>query len=225
MQLLIIICATAFVLFPFISIRRERQRSRYIANYVFPPAIQAKLAETYPHLSDRECRQILLALRQYFQACRIAKKKMLSMPSKCVDSAWHEFILITKSYSEFCSEAFGYYLHHTPTEAMDSMSAHYEGLKRTWRTVCQIEDISPQAPSSKPLLFDVDSRFSIPGGYSYVLHRRDQGTNNKSDGGDSGGVNASEIICSDLGGSDACGDSGGGDSGCGSSGCGGCGGS
>ena len=40
------------------------------------------------------------------------------MPSQAVDAAWHEFILMTREYQSFCDEAFGYYLHHTPEQAL-----------------------------------------------------------------------------------------------------------
>lgn len=35
-------------------------------------------------------------------------------PSHRVDLAWHEFILCTRAYSQFCSDHFGRYIHHAP---------------------------------------------------------------------------------------------------------------
>ena len=35
-------------------------------------------------------------------------------PSLMVDYAWHEFILCTKAYSDFCQAHFGKYIHHHP---------------------------------------------------------------------------------------------------------------
>ncbi|QDK36918.1 hypothetical protein [Bdellovibrio sp. NC01] len=31
-----------------------------------------------------------------------------------IDEMWHEFILVTKDYTEFCQKYFGKYLHHMP---------------------------------------------------------------------------------------------------------------
>lgn len=31
-----------------------------------------------------------------------------------IDEMWHEFILVTKDYTEFCNRFFGKYLHHMP---------------------------------------------------------------------------------------------------------------
>ncbi len=36
------------------------------------------------------------------------------MPSRIVDHAWHEFILDSASYIDFCDRAYGEYLHHIP---------------------------------------------------------------------------------------------------------------
>ncbi len=35
-------------------------------------------------------------------------------PSLIVDYAWHEFILCTKAYTDFCQAYFGKYIHHHP---------------------------------------------------------------------------------------------------------------
>jgi len=36
------------------------------------------------------------------------------VPSAAVDIMWHEHILDTKAYTEFCNDFFGAYLHHKP---------------------------------------------------------------------------------------------------------------
>ena len=41
------------------------------------------------------------------------------MPSKAVDEAWHEMILMTREYTWFCQQAFGHYLHHSPESTLD----------------------------------------------------------------------------------------------------------
>jgi hypothetical protein len=37
-------------------------------------------------------------------------------PSKRVDLGWHQFILNTKDYAEFCDRVAGYFIHHVPDE-------------------------------------------------------------------------------------------------------------
>lgn len=38
-------------------------------------------------------------------------------PSLLVDLAWHEFILFTRYYDEFCQSNFNRFIHHTPSES------------------------------------------------------------------------------------------------------------
>src|SRR4051812_36742887 len=35
-------------------------------------------------------------------------------PSERVDSAWHEFILHTKHYANYCQSRYGFFIHHFP---------------------------------------------------------------------------------------------------------------
>lgn len=44
----------------------------------------------------------------------IAFSEQRLTPGKMVDDAWHEFILCTKAYWEFCEETFGRMIHHHP---------------------------------------------------------------------------------------------------------------
>ena len=40
-------------------------------------------------------------------------------PSKKVDKAWHEFLLFTREYQQFCEKRYGRFIHHNPYEAAD----------------------------------------------------------------------------------------------------------
>ena len=71
------------------------------------------------------------------------------------------------------------------------------GLRRTWYWTCKEESINPRTPGRHPLLFALDKKFAVPGGFSYVPDCRDIdrasgsgdycGTSFGSSGGDSGG--------------------------------------
>jgi hypothetical protein len=94
------------------------------------------------------------------------------MPSKVVDSLWHEFILHTRAYEGFCRRAFGRMLHHTPAEALASdaqrNSKQALGLRRAWYWSCKEEGIDPRKPDRLPMLFALDTTLAIAGGYRYV---------------------------------------------------------
>jgi hypothetical protein len=91
---------------------RRAGRRRFIESYEFSPALHRKLRE---ELGDARQADIALeGLRAWYLACLYADGDLIGMPSKAVDEAWHEMILMTREYTEFCQRAFGRYLHHMP---------------------------------------------------------------------------------------------------------------
>lgn len=190
-----------------------RQRKLVIDNYSFPRTLQVRLQERYPHLQKQDIDDILQGLKVYFHLCNKAgKRRMVSMPSQAVDVAWHEFILFTRQYQQFCQQALGRFLHHVPAEAMKTPTQAQDGIKVAWRLSCQRERIDPLKPTQLPLLFLLDMRLGIPDGFQYSLNCM---------GNQRGEYCASHIGCGGSG----CGGGGdssdaGGDSGCGG-GCGG----
>ena len=49
---------------------------------------------------------------KFMELIHIHKKTLT--PSLNVDLAWHEFILCTRAYHQYCEENFGKYIHHHP---------------------------------------------------------------------------------------------------------------
>nr|WP_298146624.1 hypothetical protein [uncultured Pseudomonas sp.] len=199
--------------------KRIRARERFIDGYAFPQRLRRKLAEHYPHLSDQQTAHALLGLRQYFQLCRQARRRMVAMPSQAVDVLWHEFILHTRQYQQFCSQGIGRFLHHVPSEAMTSPTVAQEGIRRAWRLACAQEGIAPKTPQRLPLLFALDAELAIADGFHYSLNCTD-GKNGRGDAYCAGHIGCSSGCGGGCGGSSS-GDSGtdgGGDSG---GGCGG----
>lgn len=163
----IVLIAVAFLWWRRASARANR--ARFIDQYAFPERIAEKLQQRYPHLSDADLHQVNRGLREYFHICRLAGAYRVSMPSQVVDVAWHEFILYTRSYRDFCRRAFGRFLHHTPAEAMRSPHDAQDGIKRAWRLACGRERIDSKAPNRLPLLFALDAQLKIPDGFVYAL--------------------------------------------------------
>jgi hypothetical protein len=48
---------------------------------------------------------------------RVDETKIWEMNSLRVDEAWHQFILFTAQYADFCQRFFGRYIHHSPSNA------------------------------------------------------------------------------------------------------------
>ncbi len=143
-------------------------RQRTIREAPLPRFLQRKLRETYPHLSTRDCELVERGLRQFFMACLRSNKQFVAMPSRAVDVLWHEFILHTQAYKSWCHTALGFFLHHTPAEALGKQARRNDGLRRAWYWACKEESIDPKTPSRLPLLFALDAKFAIPNGFTYM---------------------------------------------------------
>lgn len=214
---------------------QESARRQFVREARLPPFLLDKLRDLYPQLQPRDTELVVRGLRQFFMAHLRSKRQFVGMPSKVVDAAWHEFILHTQAYQQWCRYAFGGMLHHTPAEVLGRSVKRNDGLRRTWYWACKEESIDPRQPSRLPLLFALDAKFAIAGGFSYVPDcsaiDRAAGsgahcgssfgdTSSDSGSGDSGGFGGSEPSSGDGGSSDSSSGSDGG-SGCGGGGCGG----
>ena len=193
MNWLYIILAIAGIAAVAYFMRRGGQNKQlaFINNYQFHPAIRKKVAAKHPQLSDNQLDLVFDGLRDYFHICNRAGKKMVSMPSQVVDDAWHEFILFTRAYQQYCNKALGRYLHHTPAEAMASPTFAQEGIKRAWRLACAKDEINPSAPRILPLLFAIDGELNIANGFRYTPDCRNPNSPNYGSG-----YCASHIGCS-----------------------------
>ncbi len=212
------------------SKNRTLRRADFIRTYEWPPGLYAKLSEKYPHLRRKDAALVSRGLRQFFVAYLMSGKKHVAMPSQAADELWHEFILYTRAYQEFCGKAFGGFLHHTPAIALaDGNKQSNEGLRRVWWFCCKYENINAKRPTRVPLLFALDTKLKIPGGYVYqpdCEQLRKGGATGTQCGGDftSSSFDGGTSGFGDTGGgvgADSSGDSGSGDSGGGSDGGGG----
>ena len=192
---------------------RQAGQTLFIERFPLQERLDRRLAARRPELDATQRAEVLEGLRDYFLISNTAGRRMVAMPSQAVDDAWHEFILFTRQYEQFCHRAFGRFLHHTPAEAMTSPTQAGDGIKRAWRLACAHEGINPKVPDRLPRLFALDARLGIAGGFVYQIDCLAAG------GTGSGGYCASHIGCS----SGCAGDSGDGssDGGDGGGGCGG----
>jgi hypothetical protein len=196
---------------------RRRAARRFIRTQPLPSFLRGKLQAAYPALQPKDLDDVEQGLRQFFVASAMAGGRFVAMPSKVVDTLWHEFILHTRGYEAFCRRAFGGLLHHTPAEAMPAAasvsSERFVGLRRAWYWSCNEERIDPRRPRRLPLLFALDGRLAIDGGYRYVPDCRllgaDRGDTHCAAGYGCGSSCGSSSGSSDGGGGDGGGDGGG----------------
>ena len=86
----------------------------FIAAYEFPAHIERGVRRKNPGLTDDDWSAVEQGLRDWLICCAWRGGATLAMPSRIVDRAWHEFILDSASYIDFCDRAYGEYLHHIP---------------------------------------------------------------------------------------------------------------
>lgn len=226
MNIIFLLAFMAFIGVIYLSVKHSnqvKQRAEFIDGFKFPEKLTTSIAEAYPHLSTAQTNRVIETLREYFHVCNEGGRDFMSMPSDAVDSAWHEFILFTRQYADFCDKAFGRFLHHTPAEGMSKPTLAQTGIRNTWRIACSRANINPQKPSTLPMLFGIDAMFKIENGYSYSLNCAGLAANE--------GKNGTHCVSHILASSSGCGGSSGGtsnsnasDAGCGSGCGGGCGG-
>jgi hypothetical protein len=119
------------------------KRERYIRDYTLPKGLYERLRKRRPELEMKDCMLVARGLRKFFLAHLNSGRKFVSMPSQVVDDLWHEFILYTKAYDDFCKHAFGRFLHHTPAVVLGPEKRDNEGLRRVWWYACKEENIDP----------------------------------------------------------------------------------
>ncbi len=179
--------------------RRLREARRlFIEQYPFPRVLRFKLEQAYPHLSHEQTTMVLEGLRTWFRMINEHKRANFGMPSVAVDTAWHEFILLTQQYADFCQQAFGKFLHHAPTNGDEK--GKRDGLARTYGLgagaalgVAGLAGVAGAAVLSGHDLFSLDQQLGIPGGSHYTpdaladLQNRYTAMTASSSSGDSGG--------------------------------------
>jgi hypothetical protein len=133
----------------------DRERLHYIRKYAFPASVAHSLKVQYPRITDSAIEEVLTQLRNYFLICKECDGKPVAMPSKLVDSAWHNFILSTQRYRVFCEEAFGWYLHHLPET--DGQFDDPHELGRAVKGAKLLEDSSTAIPS----IFTLDAQSGL----------------------------------------------------------------
>ncbi len=160
---------------------RRSVRADYIRNLQFPPGIFDKLSQKHTHLTQKDRQLVAQGLRQFFLAYLQSGCRFVSMPSQVADDLWHEFILYTRNYALFCERAFGQFLHHTPAIVLSRNHRDNTGLRRVWWYCCKQEGIDPRRALRLPLLFALDGKLGIAGGFAYApdcrsLVSRDDGS-------------------------------------------------
>ena len=85
------------------------------------------------NLDSSEAELLFEDTKKYLYLCAKYPGKMI--PTRALDDGWHNFILFTEDYANFCKENFGRYIHHRPTSPQDSIAERQKiAYQRTLNT-------------------------------------------------------------------------------------------
>lgn len=90
------------------------------------PYLEEKLLEKGALSSKKEYQEAFTEFKKYAALSQIAEGP-LGMSSPKVDEVWHQFILFTRQYADFCENVLGGFLHHSPHTSQTSNYKKREG--------------------------------------------------------------------------------------------------
>jgi hypothetical protein len=129
---------------------RNQRRAAYIRSYRFPAELARRLGVKHPEWPGLQVDATLEGLRTFFLACLTAQSQgdfVLDVPSEAIDDAWHELILMTREYTDFCRNAFGRYLHHAPEGTLGRPRRHSAAAAFCGATFAATGDSCGHAPA------------------------------------------------------------------------------
>ena len=93
--------------------------------------LEQVLAYEHPSLVQRLQKKLSLSQPEAVQLFEDTKRFLFLYdstkeplpPPTVVDKGWHNFILYTKEYSEFCQKFFGRFIHHCPNDSLAKNSS------------------------------------------------------------------------------------------------------
>jgi hypothetical protein len=103
---------------------------------------------------------IEVGLRQWLRCAgaALADDQVIGMPSRAVDEAWHGLVLCTATYADFCTRAYGRFLHHHP-DGVGPPLGRAERTKQLERTV--VAWLRVVQPGESCVLWGLDSRVGV----------------------------------------------------------------
>lgn len=111
--------------------------------------IQKKL-----ELSSDQAELLFKDLIKFLSLCvyRMDNNRELLVPPKKIDEAWHNFLLFTEEYANFCETFFGSFIHHQPSTSKTALRGNriadtitlakmiYGDLSENWSTTWLAND-------------------------------------------------------------------------------------
>lgn len=167
---------TVLGVFLFYTIHKQNIARKSVARKKYRPSgiVIEKLKKKYPGITDGEIELVWQALYSFFEIIRRARnsgeKVEAYMPSVIVDDLWHEMILDTKNYMNFCKKFYGNYIHHHPgTVKFETDFTDKEVNLDTVKTYGILKEMKVELFNGLPLLLSVDEVLGVKNGFRYNI--------------------------------------------------------
>ncbi|MEN7549733.1 hypothetical protein AAG747_17550 [Rapidithrix thailandica] len=95
------------------------------------PVLTGKIAKGVP-VEEKEVLPVLTEVIKFLNLIAFSDQKL--SPSLKVDYAWHEFILCTRYYYNFCEVNFGRMIHHHPGGSQNENHRQYQQTLKLYTT-------------------------------------------------------------------------------------------
>jgi len=106
----------------FDSLTAEQRDLLYrLDKFEAPLYLEEKLLKEGKFDSPEDYKEAFTEFKKFVALTQLYSKR-LGMISKKVDDIWHQFILFTPQYREFCDEYLGGYLHHLPRTSLTPLA-------------------------------------------------------------------------------------------------------
>lgn len=81
------------------------------------PYLEERLVREKKVRTAEEVAALLDEVKKYIVLSRLMRDRSVPMLSRRIDEAWHQFILFSEEYKQFCLRFFGRFVHHNPGRA------------------------------------------------------------------------------------------------------------
>ena len=115
------------------AVRLHRAHPAHVESLCFEAQyLMEKLVKDRVTTDRHEAEMLFREVKRYLFLTRADDSRIFEMHSLRVDEVWHQFVLYTKEYSDFCNRYFGVYLPHRPSNAPSHPET--DGLSLEMRT-------------------------------------------------------------------------------------------
>jgi hypothetical protein len=109
-----------------------RERVFDALNYQAPFLIE-KLVKDHIVETPEEAEALFTEVKRYLVISSLDREKSWHMYSLRIDECWHQFILFTRQYIDFCRTYFGRYVPHAPSNAPESKATTTPAQRTTFK--------------------------------------------------------------------------------------------